>query len=94
MDRQLIKILTLFIATTLTIKCDDQIKNNSIVNVFMPINSPKISILSHTLNGDTIDIPADKLIHLRCTGQHPMIWIFPNNNYPVSIHFLQTNLYN
>lgn len=50
-------------------------------SVFMPwaIIPPKITLLSHSLNGDTIDIAAGSTIHLRCTGQRQMVWIFPNN---------------
>ena len=45
---------------------------------------PKISFMSHTLTGDTIDISSGSNVHLKCTGQRPMVWIFPNNNNPVN----------
>lgn len=53
-----------------------------IVGVFMPLTMipPKITLVSHTLIGDTIDIPSESTIHLRCTGQRPMVWIFPHNH--------------
>ncbi len=56
------------------------------VSVMTPWQSlpPKLSLLSHTLIGDTVDVTANTSVHMKCTGEKPMIWLFPNNN-PVNI---------
>ncbi|CAG2176162.1 unnamed protein product [Oppiella nova] len=41
---------------------------------------PKLTLLSPAMNGDTIDIMANTSLHLKCTGDKPMFWQFPNNN--------------
>lgn len=53
-----------------------------LVGVYMPptMIPPKITLISHSLIGDTIDVPTDGPIHLRCTGQRPMVWIIPHNH--------------
>jgi len=56
----------------------------SFINIINVINSwqfspPKLSLLSHTINGDTIDIKTNSIVHMNCTGEKPMVWIFPNN---------------
>ncbi|CAG2106712.1 unnamed protein product, partial [Medioppia subpectinata] len=42
--------------------------------------APKLTLLSPALNGDTVDIMANTSLHLKCTGDKPMYWQFPNNN--------------
>lgn len=52
------------------------------VSVVTPWQSlpPKLTLLSHTITGDTIDIMANSSVHIKCTGEKPMMWLFPNNN--------------
>lgn len=59
-----------------------QTTEQPLVGVYMPqtMIPPKITLISHTLTGDTIDVPTDSPIQLRCTGQRPMVWIFPHNH--------------
>jgi len=68
---------------------------NSVIRLFSILNTvsvmtpwqslpPKLSLLSHTLIGDTVDVTANTSVHIKCTGEKPMIWLFPNNN-PVNI---------
>ncbi|XP_054166017.1 vascular endothelial growth factor receptor 1-like [Oppia nitens] len=42
--------------------------------------APNLTLLSHTTLKDTIDIMANSSLHLKCTGNKPMYWQFPNNN--------------
>ena len=65
---------------------------NSVIGLFSFIKTvtpwqslpPKLSLLSHTLIGDTVDVTANTSVHMKCTGEKPMIWLFSNNN-PVNI---------
>jgi hypothetical protein len=56
------------------------------VSVMTPWQSlpRKLSLLSHILIGDTVDVTANTSVYMKCTGEKAMIWLFANNN-PVNI---------
>ena len=41
---------------------------------------PKLSLISHTINGDSIDVKTNSSLHLKCSGDKPMTWTLPNYN--------------
>src|SRR5689334_15681052 len=41
---------------------------------------PKLSLISHTINGDSIDVRTNSSLHLKCSGEKPMSWTLPNFN--------------
>lgn len=78
--------LWIFAFMILSIECRLDLRPSSTSVTQRHTSPPKITLLSHMLIGDTIDIATDSTIRLRCTGQRPLMWIFPNNNIPVSFN--------